>query len=331
MKQQQIEDYLSRFEHLNLMVIGDVILDHYIWGDVGRISPEAPVPLVDVSHENYRLGGAANVALNVRELGTQASLLGRIGEDAGAKQIKELLAASGVQWLGDALPPTGNTILKTRIVARQQQLCRLDREGRRADYALKKEDWENFFATQFTGADGVLLSDYAKGVIDNELLSVLREVAEAGKIPVFCDPKPRFGRDFSGFELLTPNRSEALAMSGIDWDQKDAFPTEAVVAGIQERYGPRYLVITLGSEGMLYAENGQVGGIVPTFAREVYDVSGAGDTVIAMLSLALLAGASLAEAVTLANTAAGVVVGKLGTATVNREEVLAYARDHAPS
>jgi D-beta-D-heptose 7-phosphate kinase/D-beta-D-heptose 1-phosphate adenosyltransferase len=322
---------LVRFDDLRLTVIGDVILDHYIWGDVGRISPEAPVPLVDVSHENHRLGGAANVALNVSTLGTQASLFGRIGADAGGTQLKQLLREADVQWLGDSVPPARDTILKTRVVARHQQLCRLDREGRRADYALEAKDWDKLLEILLSGADGILLSDYAKGVIDNNLLSPLREQAKARNIPVFCDPKPKFGRDFSGLELLTPNRGEAIAMSGIDWDAKDPFPSEAVVKVIQDRYNPRYLVITLGAEGMLFAERGQIGGIVPTLAREVFDVSGAGDTVIAVLSLALLAGASLEEAVTVANTAAGVVVGKLGTATVSRDEILAYARDHAPA
>lgn len=322
---------LVRFDDLSLTVIGDVILDHYIWGDVGRISPEAPVPLVDVSHETYRLGGAANVALNLRMLGTRTSLFGRIGADAGGNRLKQLLAEAQVKWLGDTIAPAKDTILKTRVVARHQQLCRLDREGRRADYALAATDWEALMEGMLSGTDGILLSDYAKGVIDNNLLSPLREQANARKIPVFCDPKPKFGRDFSGLELLTPNRGEAVAMSGLDWDAKDPFPAEDVVTAIQDKFGPRYLVITLGAEGMLFAERGIIGGIVPTFAREVFDVSGAGDTVIAVLSLALLAGASLEEAVTLANTAAGVVVGKLGTATVSREEILAYARDHGPS
>lgn len=330
MKIQEVEHILSRFDGLSLTVIGDVILDHYIWGDVARISPEAPVPLVDVSHENYRLGGAANVALNLRMLGTRTSLFGRIGADAGGNRLKQLLSEAQVKWLGDSVPPAKDTILKTRVVARHQQLCRLDREGRRADYALEAADWKQLIEKLLPGSSGIVLSDYAKGVIDNNFLSVLREQADARKIPVFCDPKPKSGRDFSRLELLTPNRGEAISMSGLDWDSREPFPAEAVVAAIQEKYGPRYLVITLGAEGMLYAERGQIGGIVPTFAREVYDVSGAGDTVIAVLSLSLLAGASLEAAVTIANTAAGVVVGKLGTATASREEILAYARDHAP-
>jgi D-beta-D-heptose 7-phosphate kinase/D-beta-D-heptose 1-phosphate adenosyltransferase len=327
----QMEPLLARFGGLKLTVIGDVILDHYIWGDVGRISPEAPVPLVDVSHENYRLGGAANVALNVSTLGTQARLFGRIGADAGANHIKHQLSEARIQWLAEDLTPAKATIVKTRVVARHQQLCRLDREGRRADYALEASDWETLMERFLSGTDGVLLSDYAKGVIDNNLLTSLRKEAGARRIPVFCDPKPKFGRDFSGLELLTPNRGEAVAMSGLDWDAKDPFPAEAVVEEIYRKYRPRYLVITLGAEGMLFSENGQIGGIVPTFAREVFDVSGAGDTVIAVLSLSLLAGASLEEAVVIANTAAGVVVGKLGTATVSCEEILAYARDHDSS
>lgn len=328
MKPEEMKPLLDRFPKLRLTVIGDVILDHYIWGDVARVSPEAPVPLVDVGHESHRLGGAANVALNLSSLGVATALFGRCGNDAGAAILKGLLDDAGIRWLGGLAGPAAMTILKTRVVARNQQLCRLDREGRRAEYALDGAAWRPVIESFLEGTDGILLSDYAKGVIDNSLLEPLKTMAAERGIPVFCDPKPRFGRDFSGLELLTPNRGEAVAMSGIDWDPKDAFPATEVVAAIQERYRPRYLVITLGAEGMLFAEAGKVGGIVPTFAREVFDVSGAGDTVISVLCASLLAGAGLEEAVTLANTAAGVVVGKLGTATVNREEILEYARAH---
>lgn len=328
MKPEDVEPFLKRFETLRIAVIGDVILDHYIWGDVSRVSPEAPVPLVDVDRESYRLGGASNVALNLCTLGCKASLFGRTGDDDGAKVLQRLLQDANIRWLGSGVNATAMTIVKTRVVARNQQLCRLDREGRRADYALTDEDWEHVLRETLEECDGILLSDYAKGVIDNSLMGQLKTLAADKRLPVYCDPKPRFGRDFSNLELLTPNRLEAVSMSGVDWDQKDPFPTDAVVEGIQEKYNPRYLVVTLGAEGMLFAENGKIGGIVPTFAREVYDVSGAGDTVVSALCAALLAGASLEEAVKIANTAAGVVVGKLGTATVSQQEILTHLRKH---
>lgn len=329
MKPEEMQTFLNRFPGIRMLVIGDVILDHYIWGDVSRVSPEAPVPLLDVGHESYRLGGAANVALNLSSLKVASTLFGRIGNDPEAGIFRSLLEEASIRWLGDLAAPAKGTILKTRVLARNQQLCRLDREGRRAEYALGAQEWDAVVGKLLEETDGILLSDYAKGVIDNDLLSRVKPAAAERGIPLFCDPKPRFGRDFSGMELITPNRPEALAMSGVDWDPKDPFPAEAVVAGIYERYSPRYLVITLGPEGMLFAENGKPGGIVPTFAREVFDVSGAGDTVISALCASLLAGASLEEAVTIANTAAGVVVGKLGTASVSGEEILSHARRNA--
>jgi D-beta-D-heptose 7-phosphate kinase/D-beta-D-heptose 1-phosphate adenosyltransferase len=284
---------------------------------------------VDVTEENYRLGGAANVALNMGTLGIRASLFGRIGDDSGGRFLKSLLADAAIGWLGDKIPPAAKTIVKTRVVAHNQQLCRLDREGRREEYTLDEKAWATAMTDLLADVDGVIVSDYAKGVIDDTMLPILMQHAGAKGIPVCCDPKPRFARDFRGMHLLTPNKGEAIQLSGVEWDTRDPFPAEKVVETIFERYNPRYLVITLGPEGMLYAENGKVGGLVPTFAREVYDVSGAGDTVIAALSASLLAGASLEESVSVANLAAGIVVGKLGTATADREEILAYARRHA--
>jgi len=324
----KLKNLLEAFDGLRIAVIGDVILDHYIWGDVGRISPEAPVPLVDVSEENHRLGGAANVALNLGTLGVKTSLFGRIGGDAGGKQLQGMFKEASIAWQGNLAADVPDTIVKSRVVARNQQLCRLDREGRRSDYALDAASWESLLEDILTGAQAVLLSDYAKGVIDDNLLGVLKKKALKMHLPVFCDPKPRYARDFGGLTLLTPNRGEAIQMSEVEWDPKESFPAEKIVEGIYERYRPKYLVITLGSAGMLYAENGRIGGVVPTFAREVYDVSGAGDTVVAVLSAAILGGASLSEAVSVANVAAGIVVGKLGTATADLEEILTFAVDH---
>lgn len=328
MRIEQMKALLAGFGGRRLAVLGDVILDHYIWGDVGRISPEAPVPLVDVSHESHRLGGAANVALNLRTLGSRPALFGRIGSDSDGAVVRRLLEEAGIRLLGGGLPPAGRTIVKTRVIAQHQQLCRLDREGGRLEYTLGDAQQETVVAAVLEQAEGVLLSDYAKGLVDDRLLERLRKRAGERGIPVFCDPKPRFVRNFRGLHLLTPNRSEALSLSGIEAGPREPFPAAEVVAAIQERYEPRHLVITLGSDGMLYAGAGEAGSIVPAFAREVFDVSGAGDTVFAVLALSLLSGASLEESVILANTAAGVVVGKLGTSTVSGPEILAYAREH---
>ncbi|MFO7724505.1 MAG: PfkB family carbohydrate kinase [Oceanipulchritudo sp.] len=321
-----MEAIWERFRQLRIAVVGDVILDHYIWGTVDRIAPEAPVPLLDVSGESHRLGGAGNVALNLSRLGIRVSLSGRVGDDPWERVCTTLLGEAGIEWLGGMLGSSPGTILKTRVVAQNQQLCRLDREGRRGDYAIGDPARKHLVAMLLEKSDAILLSDYAKGVIDNALLGDLREGCREREIPLYCDPKPKRWRDFSGLDLLTPNRMEAVVMSGMEWDPKDAYPAEEIVAGIEKRYGPRHLVITLGPEGMLYAEGGRIGGIVPASAREVYDVSGAGDTVIAVLSAALLAGADLETSVRLANVAAGVVVGKLGTASLEREDLLAAWR-----
>jgi rfaE bifunctional protein kinase chain/domain len=316
------QELLKAISGKRIAVIGDVILDHYIWGDVERVSPEAPVPVVNVDHESDRPGGAANVALNLASLGVRTMLLGRMGDDAFAERLLEITARERIERLQELPRTPAGTIVKTRVVARNQQLCRLDREGERSSYALPADYWQACLPSLLVSCDGVLLSDYGKGLVDDTLLEVLRREATALGKPVFIDPKPYPERNFCGMTLMTPNRGEAIRMSGLEVDQRGDFPAEAVVERIFAKYRPRYLVVTLGAAGMLYAENGQIGGVLPTFAREVYDVSGAGDTVIAVLTAAMLAGATLSDAVVLANIAAGIVVGKLGTATTKPEEIL---------
>jgi D-beta-D-heptose 7-phosphate kinase/D-beta-D-heptose 1-phosphate adenosyltransferase len=322
MDRARLTDLLNKLRRQRLLVIGDVILDHYIWGDVDRISPEAPVPVVGVERESDRLGGAANVALNLSTLGIETHLLGRTGADAFGQRMLQLAKEAGIQPVGGLPDCRAGTIVKTRVVARQQQLCRLDREGARSNYGLEKEVWERVLGECLSSVDGVLVSDYAKGLVDDTFLDVLRDRTTALGKPVFVDPKPVPERNFHGFTLMTPNRPEALRMSGVEVESGAPFPAEQVVERLYARYAPHYLVVTLGAEGMLYAEKGEIGGVLPTFAREVFDVSGAGDTVISVLAGALLSGAALSEAVTLANTAAGIVVGKLGTAPVTAEELL---------
>lgn len=305
-----------------VLVIGDVILDHYIWGDVERVSPEAPVPVVNVEKESDRLGGAANVALNLATLGVRTALLGRVGADSFGGRLLRMAEEAGIAKVGELPQTLAGTIVKTRVVARNQQLCRLDREGPREAYALEREYWEAILPPLLAEVDGVLLSDYGKGLLDEAFLEAVRQASAATGKPLFMDPKPVPERNLTGMMLMTPNRAEALRMSGWEAEPGKPFPAERVVERIFSKYGPRYLVVTLGAAGMLYAEEGRIGGILPTFAREVFDVSGAGDTVIAVLTASLLAGASLSDAVILANSAAGIVVGKLGTATTRPEEIL---------
>lgn len=305
-----------------ILVVGDVMLDKYVWGDASRLSPEAPVPVVRVDRESAVAGGAANVAANLAALGARAELFGRVGEDADGRRLRALLDGARVSLLPGAVSPAVPTIVKTRVVCRRQQICRLDQEAEPAAYALSDADFEAL-APAAAGADAILLSDYAKGLLSTGSIRSILALPGRAKI-VALDPKPRPGVDYSGVSLMTPNRTEALRLAGLD-DAPGPFPAEAVCAAIHARFAPEHLVVTLGPDGMLLSEGGRPLERIPTFAREVFDVSGAGDTVVAALTLALAAGFPLADAARFANTAAGVVVGKLGTATATPDELRAYA------
>lgn len=317
-----VSSWLDAIRRMRVLVVGDLMLDHYIWGDASRISPEAPVPVVQVDRETHTAGGAANVALNVRSLGAQARLFGRMGTDDNARKLCGLLADRGV----DVVPGCGNaaipTTVKTRVVCRNQQLCRLDREAPPSANRVSVEELRTHVAPLLAHVDAVILSDYAKGVLTTETIAGIQSFLPPSQL-LALDPKPRKSVAYQGMGLMTPNRSEALQLAGIDEDG-GAFPAEDVCARIFERFRPERLVVTLGAGGMLLSERGRVLERIPTVAREVFDVSGAGDTVIAALTLALAAGLDLPQAARFANTAAGVVVGKLGTATASPDELLAY-------
>jgi D-beta-D-heptose 7-phosphate kinase/D-beta-D-heptose 1-phosphate adenosyltransferase len=305
-----------------VLVVGDVMLDHYIWGDATRISPEAPVPVVQVERETYTAGGAANVALNVRALGAGAMLFGRMGDDDNGRRLAGLLRDHGVEVAAGCVVAGVPTIVKTRVVCRNQQLCRLDREADPAALAMGPALIQERIAPLLHNVDAVVLSDYAKGVLTTESIAAIQGLSPRPKL-IALDPKPRRTVAYSGLDVMTPNRSEALQLAGIEEDGHK-FPAMEVCTRIHERYRPKQLVVTLGGEGMLLSEGGKVLEHIPTVAREVFDVSGAGDTVIAALTMALAAGLTLSQAARFANTAAGVVVGKLGTATATPEELLAY-------
>ena len=315
---------LRRVAGRRILVVGDTMLDKYVWGDASRLSPEAPVPVVRVSRESAVAGGAANVAFNLAALGARVTLFGRIGRDADGARLRELLANGGVALAdGSEAAPGVPTIVKTRVVCRRQQVCRLDSEADPSAYALSAEDVARFVAPAAADADAILLSDYAKGLLDAATVRAVLALPSRPSV-VTLDPKPRAGIDYSGVTLMTPNRAEALRLAGLD-DAPGEFPADAVCAAIHERFAPRYLVVTLGPDGMLLSEGGRPVERIPTFAREVFDVSGAGDTVIAALTAALSAGVPLHDAARFANTAAGVVVGKLGTAVASPDEILTAA------
>lgn len=320
---------LERVRDRRILVIGDVMVDHYIWGDAHRISPEAPVPVVHVNRETRVAGGAANVAYNLASVGARPTLCGVWGADDAGHALEGMLRERGVEWqLAETLRQRTSTIVKTRVVVRQQQLCRLDWEQPGSHYGVlnsevwSDEDWQEILS----GHDAVLFSDYAKGTLTQDLIDQVVSIARKSEILCAIDPKPRRRLYFRDLDLMTPNRNEALELSGVVWDGEGEFPACEVCRAIYEEYRPRNLVLTLGEGGMLISRNGEVEKIIPTAAREVFDVSGAGDTVIATLTLALATGFTLQESVGFANAAAGVVVGKLGTAVATPEEILQFGR-----
>ncbi|MBU6504954.1 MAG: D-glycero-beta-D-manno-heptose-7-phosphate kinase [Betaproteobacteria bacterium] len=303
---------LDRFSKARVLVVGDVMLDRYWFGDVSRISPEAPVPVVLVGRTEERPGGAANVARGVAALGAHCHLLSVTGDDEAGRRLEQLLAEEGVQAVLHR-DTTIDTTVKLRVVGRQQQLLRIDFETLPSHEVLlsKLSDFPGLLEQ----ADLVILSDYGKGGL-RHIESMIEQCRRAGK-PVLVDPKGEDYRRYRGATLLTPNKSEFRQVAG-SWksDTELAAKAEKLRAELQLDA----LLVTRSEEGMTLYQPGRVTH-EPTRAQEVYDVSGAGDTVIATLGVALAAGAGLPDAVRLANRAAGIVVGKLGTAVVHRDEL----------
>jgi D-beta-D-heptose 7-phosphate kinase/D-beta-D-heptose 1-phosphate adenosyltransferase len=313
---------LKRIAGLRILVIGDLMLDHYIWGDATRISPEAPVPVIDIARDSWTAGGAANVALNIASLGARCTVFGFIGSDEAGSTLRKILSEKGVEAI--ASPGEGMTILKTRVMVQHQQLCRLDRESAPSSYAVSPRTALPLLADAIRECDAIILSDYAKGLLTDALVLQLTKHARAGKKFIALDPKPKNDLSFSGLDLITPNRREALKLAGIKFQPGGVFPAAEVCEKLHRKFGSANVVVTLGEEGMLLSASGKALRTIPTAAREIYDVSGAGDTALAALVLALTSGAGLEEAAHFANAAAGVVVAKLGTATVSPDELLAH-------
>lgn len=316
---------LEAVRNIRILVIGDVMLDHYIWGDVNRISPEAPVPVLQVMRESHSAGGAANVALNIAALGGKASLIGMLGDDEAAKHLARMFGAAAIDFSRCVVNPAVATIVKTRVVARTQQLCRIDREAARNAYALDATvDLDFLLESAIAQADAVIVSDYAKGVITQPLMDRILALADARELLIAVDPKPARHLNLRGVGLLTPNRHEALKLAGLpEPGPGESYPLEEICRRIHDALAPQLLVITLGHDGMAVSRDGRIAHRLATEAREIFDVCGAGDTVVATLTAALASGASAVEAATLANRAAGVVVSKMGTGTATPEEILA--------
>jgi D-glycero-beta-D-manno-heptose-7-phosphate kinase len=311
-----------------ILVLGDVMLDEFVWGKVVRISPEAPVPVVEVTDHSFHVGGAGNVARNVRSLGGAAILAGVVGRDGAAERISEELSAAGVEASLAVCDSGRPTTVKTRIIAHHQQVVRADRE--QADdigEALERELLSRA-RRALPRCSAVVVSDYQKGVVTPRVMRNVLALARRRRIPVFVDPKVGHLPLYRGVAVVTPNQLEAEQATGIRI--RSAADVTAAGRRLLRTLSCRAALLTRGEHGMSLFERGRAAVHIPTAAREVFDVTGAGDTVIATLALAVSAGARLAEAAMLANYAAGVAVGKLGTATVTPDEVLAAVRQGRP-
>ncbi|MDP3016274.1 MAG: D-glycero-beta-D-manno-heptose-7-phosphate kinase [Deltaproteobacteria bacterium] len=313
------EKIIRRFSGVRILVVGDIMLDRFIWGRVSRISPEAPVPVVVVDKETFLLGGAANVVNNIHSLGGKASLCGVIGDDEMGQKVIQRLSEMGIERSGVSIEPGRQTTVKTRIIAHHQQLVRIDRETTQHPKVSTLRSLSDYLKRNIKNFDGVILSDYGKGLLTRSLVrDVIRKAGEAGKF-VMVDPKIKNFFFYRGATVVTPNTGEASSASRISITDEASLGRAGRILLKRLKYDA--LVITRGEDGMAIFEPHQKPFLVPTEAKEVYDVTGAGDTVIGTMALALGAGASIRRAAELANHAAGIVVGKVGTATVDQKEL----------
>ncbi len=313
--------YLSRFPERQIGVLGDYMLDEFIWGRVSRVSPEAPVPVLEVSEQTASPGGAGNVVANILALGGRAVPFGILGSDTAGARLRALLRKMGVPTAGLLSDAGRHTTVKTRVieVARKHQLVRADRETRRPASPALLRRLARRLLREAASFHAVVVSDYGKGTVTPELLREVLPALESDGVPVFLDPRPIHSLSYRSVTVMTPNESEAEQMTGVE------ISTESLLrkAGKQllETLGCSYVLITRGERGMTLFERGGGVDVIAAQAREVYDVTGAGDTVIAALALAYAAGASMADAARIANCAAGRAVAHVGTVAPTAEEV----------
>ncbi len=314
---------LDAMRERRVLVVGDVMLDEFLWGRVSRISPEAPVPVVEVARQSFHLGGAGNVAANVRALGGRAALVGLVGDDPAGERVRQALRESGIEAKLAVSEAGRPTTVKTRIVAHNQQVVRADREDASEITGRPAAQIREALREEIPGSDALVISDYQKGVVSAPLLRQALPLARRRRLSVLVDPKPRHFHLYRGVTLVTPNQLEAEQATGLRLrGERDLLAAGRRILALLRC---RAALVTRGEHGLTLFERGRPPLHVKAAAREVFDVTGAGDTVIAAASLALAAGASLAEAASLANLAAGVVVGKVGTALASPAEVVQAA------
>jgi D-beta-D-heptose 7-phosphate kinase/D-beta-D-heptose 1-phosphate adenosyltransferase len=317
---KRVKNLLQAATERRVLVVGDVMLDQFLWGRVKRISPEAPVPVVEFQSETFMPGGAANVARNLTALGAGVGLYGLVGEDDGASMLRQLLEEDRVDGTGLISSATRMTTRKTRVIAHQQQMLRVDRETNDPASLEVTRQMLDAIEAELDSTHAVIVCDYSKGAVTQELLDGLRALCKPRDIRLSFDPKPAHQLDLAGMSLITPNRGELFALAGLP-DESTEASLNAAVTAVQEKFEPAIMLVTLSEQGMLLCPRGEKPTLIPTVAQEIYDVSGAGDTVIASFTLAIAAGASPDEAAVFSNHAAGVVVGKMGTAVVTPREL----------
>ncbi|MGD8878173.1 MAG: D-glycero-beta-D-manno-heptose-7-phosphate kinase [Syntrophobacterales bacterium] len=311
---QVLSEGIDQFSSCRILVVGDVIMDEFLWGRVERISPEAPVPVVEVEEESLVLGGAGNVVNNIISLGGQALLCGVIGNDAMGRELIHILQKMNSPTYGLVIEDRRPTTIKTRVVAHSQQVVRVDREEREHVNEASIESITHTVKEQLDSIDAIVVADYGKGVVTRSLMDGLRSLGQGGQTILAVDPTIRNVALYKDVTLITPNNYEAQQMAGIQIEDDQSLRRAG--AHLLEELGCQTVLITQGDKGMtLFEGNGETTQI-PTVARKVFDVSGAGDTVIATFTLALAAGLTPGQGAVLANLAAGIVVGEIGTATV---------------
>ncbi len=311
--------YVQRFSRASVLVIGDLILDHYVWGRVNRISPEAPVPVVHVESESLKLGGAANVFNNILALGGQADLCGVIGADESGRLLLKELGGRRQGRGGVVIDHSRPTTRKSRVVAHNQQIVRYDVEQRTELTPLLQRRILRYVESRIKELSCLVVSDYAKGVVTASLMTELTRLAGQRKIPIVVDPKVEHFSYYRGVTVVTPNHLEATQAAGVHGDDDLAVNKAGTI--LRQRLGCQTVLVTRGERGMSVYQGHGDHWHIPTRARQVFDVTGAGDTVVGTLALALSTGATMREAAVLANQAAGVVVGMIGTATVTAAQL----------
>jgi D-glycero-beta-D-manno-heptose-7-phosphate kinase len=328
----RLEHILDRARSKRITVIGDLMLDEFVWGKVGRISPEAPVPVVEVIEESFYPGGAANVARNLREFVDHVAIIGLLGKDRSGQQLQELLTKQKIDISNAVEDESFRTILKTRIIARHQQVVRVDREQFAGPSAEQLQQVVAAVQKNIPDIDAIIFEDYGKGFLSTKMVSQITENARsAGKI-VAADPNPRHLVDWRGVTAVKPNRAEALLAAGIPGRDPDTVPPHdgdlrRAGEALLKKWETKYVLVTLGEHGMMLFRQNEAPHYNPTKARQVFDVSGAGDTAIALFTLGLVCEATPIEAAEIANHGSAVVVSKLGTATVTRDELIASFRE----